>query len=467
MKVIHVSAECYPIAKVGGLADVVGALPLYQKKSGIVSSVIMPFYNNEFTEKNKFKVIYENKLQLGRVNFDYRILTLKNNKLGLDLFLVDIPELLYTDYVYSFDDTNRFLAFQIAVLNWMVDKKLKPSIVHCHDHHTGLIPFMMQHSYNYEPLKTIPSVLTIHNAQYQGRFSHDNIHKIPKFDFDKVGLIDWDDSINPLAAAIKCAWKVNTVSPSYMEELKENANGLESLLNHEKAKCSGILNGIDTNVWNPEIDEFLIKNYKVSTVQSGKKANKKYLCNKFNLDINNPLFVFIGRLVHQKAADLLPDIFDTVLKTNEISILVLGSGTPEVEERLKSLESKKKYHFHSAYDEALSHIMYAGADFLLMPSRIEPCGLNQMYSLKYGTIPIVTKTGGLKDTVIDINEEGGFGFCHEEISISDVANAVNRAAEFYSNQVDFRKVRKEIMKINHSWDASAKEYIEFYKLLIN
>jgi len=467
MKVIHVSAECYPIAKVGGLADVVGALPLYQKKSGIVSSVIMPFYNNEFTKKNKFKVIYENKLHLEGVNFDYRILTLKNNKLGLDFFLVDIPELLYTDFVYSFDDTNRFLAFQIAVLDWMVDKNLKPSIVHCHDHHTGLIPFMMQHSYKYEMLKTIPSALTIHNAQYQGRFSHDNIHKIPKFDFDKVGLIDWDGSINPLAAAIKCAWKVNTVSPSYMEELKENANGLESLLNHEKAKCSGILNGIDTNVWNTEIDEFLIKNYKVSTVQSGKKANKKYLCNKFNLDINKPLFVFIGRLVHQKAADLLPDIFDTVLKTNEISILVLGSGAPEVEERLKSLESKKRYHFYSAYDEALSHIMYAGADFLLMPSRIEPCGLNQMYSLKYGTIPIVTKTGGLKDTVIDINEEGGFGFCHEEISISDVAKAVNRAAEFYSNQANFRKVRKKIMKINHSWDASAKEYIEFYKLLIN
>jgi starch synthase len=467
MNIIHISAECYPVAKVGGLADVVGALPKYQKNLSVESKVIMPFYDNEFAKNNSFKTIYNSSITLGKNNFDYRILTLQKKSLGFDLFLVDIPDLLFKDYVYSDDDTDRFLAFQIAVLDWILQLDVKPSIIHCHDHHTGLIPFMLSHSKKYKSLREIPSVLTIHNAQYQGWFSHDKESLIPSFDASKKGLLDWGGQINPLATAIKCAWRVTTVSPSYMEELKSSANGLEDLLNHETAKCIGILNGIDTKVWNPETDPLIIKNYSQKMIQSGKKANKKVLCEQFNLDQSKPLFSFIGRLVYEKGADLFPEIFYKSLLKNKINILILGSGDKQVEAKLKTLNIPFKNYYNSfiGYDENLAHQIYAGTDFLLMPSRVEPCGLNQMYALRYGTIPIVRSIGGLKDTVIDIDDDG-FGICHDKASVEDVVNAIDRAVEFYKIQKNFRKIRKKCMQIDHSWDKSAQEYLSLYKSLI-
>ncbi len=466
MKILHISAECYPIAKVGGLADVVGALPKYQNTQKTSSQVLMPFYENAFTKKNQFTTLYQSKVNLGNQSFPFEIKTLKNNKLGFDIFFVSIPELLSTDYVYSSDDADRFLTFQIAALDWILTLKKKPTIVHCHDHHVGLIPFMMTQSVKYNELKDIPTVLTIHNAQYQGWFSYEKLANIPKFDMVNAGLLDWDSQINPLAAAIKCAWRVTTVSPSYMEELKKEANGLESLLQHESDKCVGILNGIDTEVWNPETDHYIEKNYTISSVQSGKKANKNYLCKRFNLDNKKPLFVFIGRLVGEKGAELLPKAFDLLLRENKSSVLLLGSGNSDVEHELEILRDKHNgtYNTFIGYDEKLSHIMYAGADFLLMPSRVEPCGLNQMYALRYGTIPVVRSIGGLKDTVIDINENG-FGILHKEVSISDMVYALKRGVELYQDTIKFKKTRNSIMNINHSWDTSAKTYINLYKSL--
>ena len=466
MKILHISAECYPIAKVGGLADVVGALPKYQNSNKITSQVVMPFYDNAFTKKNKFTTIYTSILDLGNQSFSFEIKTLKNNKLGFEIFFVSIPRLLFTDYVYSNEDTDRFLAFQIAALDWMLTLKNKPTTVHCHDYHVGLIPFMMTESIKYKKLHEIPTILTIHNAQYQGWFSYGKMSLIPEFDMANAGLLDWDHQINPLATAIKCAWRVTTVSPSYMEELKKEANGLELLLEHESAKCTGVLNGIDTDVWNPETDYYIEKNYKISSVQSGKKANKNYLCKRFNLDNKKPLIVFIGRLVGEKGAELLPKAFDIVLQENKSSILLLGSGNIEVENELETLKEKHKgnYNVFIGYDEKLSHIMYAGADFLLMPSRVEPCGLNQMYALRYGTIPIVRSIGGLKDTVIDI-DNNGFGIVHQNVSISDMVYAIKRAEKLYQDIHKFKKTRNYIMKINHSWDTSAKTYINLYKSL--
>lgn len=466
MNVLHFSAECYPVAKVGGLADVVGSLPKYQNKLGVESGVIMPFYDNAFTQEHSFETIFESSTQLGETAINFKILSLTENTLGFDLFFVDVPELLFKDYVYSFDDTDRFLAFQIAALDWVIQLKNKPSIIHCHDHHTGLVPFMMYHAYKYQSLKNTPTILTIHNAQYQGWFSHDKTNLIPEFNLEHIGLLDWDNSINPLAAAIKCVWRVTTVSPSYMEELKRNANGLERLLNHESAKCLGILNGIDSNVWNPETDSFIVKTFSQKTIVSGRKANKKWLCDTFDLDIKKPLFAFIGRLVGEKGADLFPEIFNISLQRNDISILLLGSGHTTVENELESLKTKHKgnYNAYIGYDEKLSHIMYAGADFLLMPSRVEPCGLNQLYALRYGTIPVVNNIGGLKDTVIDISEKG-FGFVHHEVTIEQVSHAIERAATFYKNQSDFKKIRTLIMQIDHSWDVSAQAYIDLYNTL--
>lgn len=465
MNIIHISAECYPVAKVGGLADVVGALPKYQNSSEVTSQVIMPFYNNIFTKENIFNTIYSNKISLGNTLIDFNILTLRERPLDFDVFFIDIPEFLFKNYVYSSNDTERFLGFQIAALDWLLTWERHPDVIHCHDHHTGLIPFMLQESYKYETFRKVPNIITIHNAQYQGWFPHLKVGLIPPFNFNHVGLLDWGGTINPLAAAIKCAWRVTTVSPSYMEELKLTANGLESLLSKESDKCSGILNGIDTDVWNPETDPYIIKNYTIKTVETGANANKKYLCDTFNLDMEKPLFAFIGRLVGEKGSDLFPDVFKIALEKNNINILLLGSGDKYVEQQLETLKKDYigTYNAFIGYDEKLSHIIYSGADFLLMPSRVEPCGLNQMYALRYGTIPIVRSIGGLKDTVIDISEENGLGICHKNVSVLEITNAIERGVALFSNKNEYKKIQKNIMSIDHSWHASAEEYIKLYK----
>ncbi|WP_298951683.1 glycogen synthase [uncultured Nonlabens sp.] len=468
MNIVHLSAECYPVAKVGGLADVVGALPKYQNGLGHEACVIMPFYDLSFTQKNKFKCTYKGSLKLGSSSYRYSVMEPVDLNLGFQLYLIKIPDLLFTNYVYSDDDAKRFLAFQIACLNWLASKEQLPDVIHCHDHHTGLIPFMAQYCHEYEVFEKTPSILSIHNAQYQGWFSHKLIDLIPQFDRKHTGLLDWDGSINPLGCAIKCAWRVNTVSPSYMEELKQEANGLEILLTHEAAKCVGILNGIDTTVWDTNTDSFLKKNYSKSSVLSGKKANKKWLCTTYNLDVKKPLFAFIGRLVYEKGSDLFPEAFEQILQDQEVSILLLGSGDKNTQQRLVELKKKYEgsYNLYVGYDEALSHVIYAGADFLLMPSRVEPCGLNQMYSLRYGTIPIVRGTGGLKDTIVDI-ENDGFGFIHLEATAAHIFSTVKRAVTLYKDQKRFKKIRKQIMNIDHSWDKSASTYIQLYKSLTN
>ena len=465
MTIIHISAECYPVAKVGGLADVVGALPKYQNSPEVSSQVIMPFYNNKFTKEHVFSTIYSNQISLGNNLIDFNVLVLKEKTLDFDVFFIDIPELLFKNYVYSSDDTDRFLGFQIAILDWILTWEKYPDIIHCHDHHTGLIPFMLQESYKYEAFRKIPNILTIHNAQYQGWFPHLKVGLIPPFNFNHVGLLDWGGTINPLAAAIKCAWHITTVSPSYMEELKLAANGLESLLSAESDKCSGILNGIDTDVWNPETDHYIIENYSIKTVEKGAEANKRYLCDTFNLDFEKPLFAFIGRLVDEKGSDLFPQVFKQALQNNNLNILLLGSGNPFVEDALKAIKNDYigTYNAYIGYDEKLSHIIYAGADFLLMPSRVEPCGLNQMYALRYGTIPIVRSIGGLKDTITDISEENGFGICHNNVIFLKITNVINRGVTLYKNLPEYKKIRKKIMEIDHSWYVSAEEYIKLYK----
>jgi starch synthase len=471
MNSIHMSAECYPVAKVGGLADVVGALPKYQNKLGKKTAVVMPFYDNKFTQQNSFRTDHNSQVDLGDTSYDVEVLQLTNNDLGYPLYTVKIPGLLDRENVYGYeDDTERFVAFQKATLDWILQFEKKPEIVHCHDYHVGLIPFMMSQAYKYASLKDIPTILTIHNAQYQGQFSFDKLHYFPAYDLSHSGLLEWDQQINPLAAAVKNTWAVTTVSPSYLIELRSAANGLEWLLDNEKGKSMGILNGIDTDVWNPATDPMISKNFNGRNIASGKSNNKNYLCDKFKLDPNKPLLAFIGRLVGEKGAELLPDIFKKTLenKSTDASILVLGSGDPATEEALRSLNTSHKGNYNTfiGYDEQLSHIIYAGADFLVMPSRVEPCGLNQMYSLRYGTIPIVRSIGGLKDTITDIQEENGFGICHEHTTVEDATYAIERACELYKDQTRFKKIRKQIMQIDHSWDSAASNYIELYQKLI-
>jgi starch synthase len=468
MEIIHFSAECYPVAKVGGLGDVVGALPKYQNKLGHYAKVVMPAYENKFLHENEFEGVYDGWIELGTNNYQVRILREKTNKLGFDLYLVHIPGLLNRPNVYGYDDDiERFLAFQIAALDWICQWQHRPDVMHCHDYHTGLIPFMASNCARFWKLNNIPTVLTIHNAQYQGQFGWDRLHLLPMYDLRNSGRLEWNGDINPLASAIKCAWRISTVSPSYMDEISHKANGLEHLLQRERGKSRGILNGIDNEVWDPATDPMLSKNFQIRTLEAGKKANKEALCDVFNLDPSKPLYTFIGRLVGEKGADLLPEIFDNVLSESNgaISILVLGSGEKDVENKLAHLKEKYhgRYNVYIGYHEQLSHQIYAGADFLLMPSRVEPCGLNQMYALRYGTIPIVRRIGGLRDTVSDIGD-GGFGICHDQASVEDVEHAIGRAYQLYQNTKAIKDIKKFIMKLDHSWDRAAQEYVEFYQM---
>jgi starch synthase len=467
MEIIHVSAECFPVAKAGGLGDVVGALPKYQNKLGHLAKVVMPMHKTSFLYNNEFEVVHKGAFGMGPYYFNYTIIKEKNNVLGFDLYMVDIFSLLDREKVYGYhDDTERFVAFQIAVVDWLNSWQHQPDIVHVHDHHTALIPFMMQYCYAYQRLAMIKTVLTIHNAQYQGWMDWSLLHYIPARDSWKQGLLDWDDKINPLASGIRCAARVTTVSQGYLEELQFSANGLENLFNYERGKCYGIINGIDTDVWNPKTDSHLTMNYNVTSATKGKAKNKKDICKEFNLDDKKPLIVFIGRLVGEKAADVLPyAISESIVQTDgAVNFLVLGSGDPNVEEQLHQLNSVFVGYYNSriGYNEALSHKMYAAADFLLMPSRVEPCGLNQMYAMRYGTIPMVRRTGGLKDTVQDFGEENGFGICFNQASEWDITHSVNRALDLYDNTKRLKELRERVMKIDHSWENSAQEYINLY-----
>ena len=470
MNVIHLSAECYPVAKVGGLGDVVGALPKYLNLEGTNSSVVIPFYDRKFVKENEFLTVYKGSTQVGSTLYDFSILKEKTAKLGFDLYLVYIEGLLDRPEVYCYpDERAQFIAYQVSFLNWISDSDEKPDVIHCHDHHSGLVPFMIANCGQFKNLSRIPTICTIHNGQYQGWLGWEEMHLLPEFDRSKAGLLDWDRCINSLAASVKCCSKFTTVSPSYLQELSYNSNGLEGLFQMEHAKGSGIINGIDADVWNPETDAMLVKNYDASTVVVGKKENKKLLCKEFGLSVNKPLIVFIGRLVGEKGADMLPSIINQTLTqfSGKVNVLVLGSGEPDIEEALTALlpKFKKQFNLVVGYNEELSHRMYAGADFLLMPSRVEPCGLNQLYALKYGTVPVVNSTGGLKDTVIDFEEKGGYGIVFKQATVVDACQAISRAMELYSKTTQLTSIRKQMMALDFSWNKSAKQYIDLYKSL--
>ena len=471
MEIVHVSAECYPYAKAGGLGDVVGALPKYQNRLGHIAKVIIPMYRTKFLYDNEWELVHQGGQNIGYNWFHYSVIKEKTNKLGFDLFLVDINGLLDREKIYGYDDDDeRFTAFQIAVCDWLSHWEHKPDIVHCHDHQAGLVSFMMQYCFAFSSLKEIATVFTVHNAQYQGWLDWSRSYYVPAFDGWKWGMLEWDKKINPLASALKCCRKATTVSQSYLEELKYSANGLENLFEYERGKCVGILNGIDTEVWNPATDKYLPVNYDDTTFTDGKSAIKKELCERFQLDFHKPLIIFIGRLVAEKAADLLPEAIRSSIHqyNGDVNFLVLGSGETEVENQLVDLKNGFEGYFNVfiGYSEPLSHQMYAAADFILMPSRVEPCGLNQMYALRYGTVPIVRSTGGLKDTVVDFGDLQGFGIRFNNATAWDVNYSVGRAIDLYYNEKDkLQWMQAFMMNIDHSWDSSAKQYIDLYESL--
>lgn len=466
MKVFHLSMECYPVAKVGGLADVVGALPKYQNKMGLDASVIMPWYNKPFFYNNEFQLVFDGFIHQSFNMYQVQVYKEKHQTLGFDLYLVRIPGLLDRENVYGYwDESQQFLAFQHGVLHWLSAMQMRPDILHCHDYHTGLVPFMKEYCYEFSFLKGVKTIGTIHNGEYQGSMDWQMSNYFPHFEGYKWGLLDWNGRINPMAAMIKNCNAFNAVSVGYLQELFYSFQGLEPLMNQERQKAFGIINGIDTEVWDPETDEMLKFNYNRDYAEEGKWENKKTICAEYGLNPNLPLFSFIGRFAGEKGADLLPEIVrKSIQETNgSLNIMILGSGNQDIENQLKALQHTFNVNFalDLGYKEYLSHQIYASSDFLLMPSRVEPCGLNQMYAMRYGTIPIVRYTGGLRDTVQDIST-GGSGLNFTHAGSDDAVHAIKRALHIYSQKDLMSGLIASNMAYDFSWERSAQRYLELY-----
>ncbi len=474
IEVLHVSAECYPAAKAGGLADVVGALPKYLNQANVDATVVMPKYDLDWINKQEWTEVHTGSIWMGFYDQPYRVLKISKDVLGFVLYAIDIPGKFDRPGIYADphghhygDDVERFMSFQKATLRWIQEGEISPDILHCHDHHTGFIPFFIKHCPEYQSLSHVPAIFTIHNGKYHGNFGWDLRYLLPHFDNWVGGLIEWQGQINPLAAGIKCCWKLTTVSEAYLEELRSDSGGLEWLFHEERHKSMGILNGIDIKVWDPSQDDLLSFSLKKS-ITNFKRENKKPLLETYGLDPSLPLISFIGRFAIEKGADVLPDMVYRAFENNfAVNLLVLGSGDPMISGALNGMRERYAGRFNTfiGYNEVLAHQIYAGSDFLLMPSRVEPCGLNQMYAMRYGTIPIVRRTGGLQDSVTDIGDPNGSGIMFDHVLTGDILHAFYRALQLYGDKAALKKVREYNLKLDFSWEKSAATYISIYQEL--
>jgi len=475
IKALHIATECFPAAKAGGLGDVVGSLPNYFPQEGIEASVVIPKYDNNWFRGQEFNTVFESSFYLNNEFIRFRIQKLDASAVSYPFYCVDIPgkfdrESIYLDLDGNGyrDEIERYLSFQRSVLLWMNEREEQFDIVHCHDHQSGLIPFMMKYCIGFEKLAQTPTVFTIHNAAFLGPIPWSKHNLFPKFKESDGGWLDWDKYIVSLAAAIKCSWKVTTVSPNYLQEIREIDTPIRSLYNDEKEKSVGILNGIDADQWNPKTDEALFARYKKSWKEF-KKNNQKKFCETFSLKEGLPIIGFIGRLADQKGADLIPNaIYQTMSQNKNVNFVILGTGDKRLEKQLADIDGDfgGRVKVMLTYNEAIARNIYASSDFLLMPSRFEPCGLNQLFAMRYGSVPIVRITGGLKDTVQDIGDDGG-GITFYAATSEELSKAILRGLDLYSQPKWFEKVRKENAMKDYSWNNSIKVYSNIYRELLN
>jgi starch synthase len=470
MKVLHISTECYPAAKAGGMGDVVGALPKFLPEFKVDASVVIPKYKTKWIKNQKWKTLHKIPLEMDGIKYEASVQFLKDSTLGFPLFTIDIPGLFDRESIYLGEDGNgysdeipRYVAFQRVVLDWLLIEN-EFEILHCHDHMTGLITFMVKYCKKYEPLKHLTTILTIHNGQYRGIMDWEWKRLLPDYDEKDGGVLDWDGQIHSLATAIKCAHAFTTVSPSYMEEFIENSDRLTPLMESEKHKAVGIINGIDDVSWDPSTDPKIDYHIKKS-IPYFKSKNKTALAEEYGFKTKPILVGFIGRFAYQKGADLLAKAYEQILqKDKSFHFFILGSGDKKLEEEMIQLQEKFPKNVTSviAYNETLAHRVYASCDYLIMPSRFEPCGLNQMYAMRYATIPIVRHTGGLKDTVPDIGDDGN-GISFVQDTVEDIVYSLERSKELYTNKKALKSLREKIKDINFSWSNSAKLYSQLYK----
>lgn len=486
MRIAFASAEMYPFAKTGGLGDVIGSLPKALVASGCEVKVFIPKYAQIDHAKYDLDYVWAIGEMPVRVAGHPHIVQVFKTRLPdspVDIYFIDCPHYFNRPYLYSSapDEDERFILFQKAVIEALQHLNWQPDVIHCNDWQTGLIPLLLKDNYNWDKLffgKTA-TVMTIHNIAYQGRFPEASLHKAeirPELFYPNSSIEVWH-SFCFLKAGLMYADAINTVSKMYADEItnSEFGVGLEGTLRYRINDFYGILNGIDYTVWNPETDKKIPFHYSKDDL-SGKLENKKYLLKtaKLPFDQNIPVIGIVSRLVNLKGFNLIAEALPDLMQLNA-QWVILGSG----EERFENLFRSLAYSFpgkvfaHIGFNDDLSHQIEAGSDLFLMPSYTEPCGLNQIYSLKYGSVPIVRKTGGLADTVQDWDEElfhgreTGTGFSFIDYTPEAMASTVRRAVErFHNDKVTWNKIMRNGMAKNFSWDISAQKYIELYKKAI-
>ena len=472
MKVLFVGSECAPFAKTGGLADVLGALPKALQKNGVDVRVIMPYYKHikeqNFADyKGYYYVRMGSSLEYGGV-FEKQLD-------GITYYFIDSERYFARDRLYGYgDDGERFAFFCFSVLEALRVIDYFPDIIHCNDWQTGLIPYIVRKNYySYHVYNQIKIVYSIHNIQYQGVFPMDmmSILYMPY-----SSSIEFGGCINFMKTAIMESNVITTVSPTYKDEVLTDDYGysMNNVLGLRYYDFYGILNGIDTDKYNPETDQLIFKNYSASTFVSGKKVNKKGLLEEFGLDTKQdcPVFGLVSRLADQKGIDLLMPIIDDVIVNSNAKFILMGSGNSDYENFFRSLESRYPTRFkcYIGYSDQIAQKIYAGADIFLMPSRFEPCGLGQLIAMRYGTLPLVRETGGLKDTVKPYNKYTGegTGFSFHNYDSWELKEIMYLAIDTYNNHKDnFKKLIKQAMEMDFSWNNSSLLYLDLYKNLIN
>ena len=481
MNILFLSSEIAPFAKSGGLADVSGALPFALKKKGADIKVMMPLYSSLQKDKYRIQKLYDNAcVRMGNCEEFFSVYHTAEPE-GIDVYFIEFNKYFDRNGLYDDkfsreeykDNAYRYAFFCRAALQTAQDIGFCPDIVHVNDWQTALVPYILKKKENPFFEKT-QSVLTIHNIGYQGVYDASVLDYagIDRKDFRPDAFEDYG-RVNLLKGGIAFADKITTVSPKYAQEILgyPGGMGMEFLLQKRKADLTGFLNGIDTKEWNPSSDKRIKYNYDLLTFKEGKAKNKAAVQDIFYLEkTNKPLFSMIARLVSQKGVSLLADCLEPVLNTMECQIVIVGSGEAGVQDYFSSLCTKYlgKFGCYIGYQEDLAHQVEAGSDFFIMPSLYEPCGLNQMYSQVYGTLPIVRGTGGLEDTVINYDEQTGTGtgFKFYDISSKALYNTIGWAnATYYDRPEHIQKMIVQAMKQDFSWNKSAELYMGLYREL--
>lgn len=472
MKVLYAASEAMPFMASGGLGDVAGSLPQALRKRLIGSRVVMPLYDSIRKDlKDSLKFITHISVPVAWRRQYCGIFEARSG--GVIYYLLDNQYYFKRETIYGqYDDAERFAFFSRAVLEIIPHIDFKPDVIHCNDWQCALTPVYYSTMYAQRPgFENIKTVFTIHNIQYQGVYGKEILGDVLGFDDTHFDLLDYDGCVNFMKGGIECANKVTTVSPSYANEILDPwySHGLDPILNQRRYKLSGILNGIDVENYNPATDPALWQNYSAEDF-SGKEKNKAELQKLMNLPqrADVPVVAMVTRLVAHKGLDLVKEVADELLSNEDVQLVILGSGEWQYESFFKDLAKKHsgKVGLWLGFVPELAHRIYAGCDMFLMPSKSEPCGLSQMVALRYGSIPIVRETGGLRDSIKDSGDGSGNGFTFANYNAHEMLFTIRRALEGYKNPEGWKVLVQRALDSDFSWGRSANEYIKLYKAVV-